>query len=109
MEAGAMNGALLETYVFAEILKSYWHNAKQPQIYFYRDKDRREIDFVIESDNTLYPIEVKKSVLPDKRAGKNFDVLKTFQKNVAAGVILSLKSEVFYLTENLVSVPVWAI
>ena len=30
LEAGAMSGAILESYVVAEILKSYWHNGKTP-------------------------------------------------------------------------------
>ncbi|MDR2457903.1 MAG: DUF4143 domain-containing protein [Clostridiales Family XIII bacterium] len=45
MENGAMNGAILETYVISEILKSYWHNGKQAKIYFYRDKNQKEIGF----------------------------------------------------------------
>lgn len=58
LEGGAMSGAILETYVLGEILKSYWHNGKQANFYFYRD--RQEVDFLIEQDNTLYPIECKK-------------------------------------------------
>lgn len=52
-----MNGTILETYVFSEIMKSYHNNSKTPQIYFYRDRNQKEIDFIIEKDD---PIEVKK-------------------------------------------------
>jgi chaperonin GroEL (HSP60 family) len=38
-----MNGAILETYAYIEILKSYWHNGLEPNIYFYRDNDQKEI------------------------------------------------------------------
>ena len=61
LEAGYLNGAILETWAFAEILKSYWHNGLDPYIYFYRDADQKEIDFIIERNMTLYPIEVKKT------------------------------------------------
>ncbi len=109
LEAGAMSGAILETYVFSEILKTYWHNAKSAPIYFYRDKDKNEIDFIIEQNQTLYPIEVKKTMMPTFNAIKNFDVLKKFQKPVANGIVLCLKPEVFYITQNCVSIPIWCI
>lgn len=109
LEAGAMNGAILETYVFTELLKSYWHNAKEPNIYFYRDRDGKEIDFLLEMNNTLYPIEVKKTMLPDKTMIKNFSVLNNLKKEIGKGVLLSLKPEVSYITETTLSVPIWSI
>lgn len=109
LEAGAMNGAVLETYVFTEILKSYWHNAKEPNIYFYRDKDGKEIDFLLETNNTLYPIEVKKTMLPNKTMVRNFGVLKNLEKDLGNGIILSLKPEVSYITETTLSLPIWAL
>lgn len=60
LERGAMSGAIFETFVVCEIIKSYVHNAKKPNIYYYRDKDKREIDVVIESNGKLFPIEIKK-------------------------------------------------
>ena len=61
LEAGAMSGAILETYLFTEILKSYWHNGVEPNFYYYRDTDQNEIDLVIETGDTLYPVEFKKT------------------------------------------------
>ena len=55
-----MSGAILETYVFAEILKSYWHNGLAPNLYYYRDLDQKEVDLIIEEGDTLYPVEFKK-------------------------------------------------
>lgn len=109
LEAGAMSGAVLETYVLSEILKSYWHNAKEAPIYFYRDKDKKEIDFIIETNGTLYPIEVKKTMSPTLNAGKNFDVLKNLKKPIASSVVLSLKPDVYFLSQNVVSIPIWYI
>ena len=64
LEAGAMSGAMLETYLFAEILKSYWHNGKEAHFYYYRDLDQREIDLVIEGDESFFPVEFKKTGTP---------------------------------------------
>lgn len=44
----SMSENMLKTFVFAKILKSHWNNAKQPNIYFYKDTNQKEIDFVIE-------------------------------------------------------------
>ena len=67
LEAGAMSGAILETFIFNEILKSYWHNGKRASIYFYRDKDKKEIDLLIVRDETIYPLEFKKTASPNRR------------------------------------------
>lgn len=106
LEAGAMSGAILETYVLSEILKSYWHNAKKPNIYFYRDKDAKEIDFIIEANNTIYPIEVKKTMMPASDDYKNFNVLEKLQKPIAKGVVLCLKQEVSFISREVVAIPI---
>ena len=38
---GAMNGALLENYTVAEIVKTYQNAGQEPFPYYYRDKDAR--------------------------------------------------------------------
>ena len=64
LQNGAINGAILENYVVAEILKTY-HNAGQDcLLWYYRDKSSNEIDLVLESDGRLHPLEVKRSVNP---------------------------------------------
>ncbi len=68
-EQTSINGALFETYVVSEILKSYWHNAKTPWIYFYRDTLGKEIDLLIEENSKIYPIEIKKTSTPTKKNG----------------------------------------
>ena len=64
---GAMAGPILETYIHSEILKSWWSSIRDPALFFCRDRDGREIDFVFEQDGQLWPLEIKKSarVRPD--------------------------------------------
>ncbi|GBR75083.1 ATPase [Candidatus Termititenax aidoneus] len=107
---GAQSGAILETYVFAEILKSYWHNGDSPNIYFYRDQDQKEIDFVLEKNRTLYPIEVKKTAAPDSRDVRHFRTLERFKKNIGTGAVLCLYGQTIALPrQDALSVPVWEI
>jgi predicted AAA+ superfamily ATPase len=109
LEAGSMNGAILETWAFAEILKSYWHNGKDPSIYFYRDADQREIDFVIEQNMTLYPIEVKKTSAPGADSVKHFPLLAKLKKPVGVGAVLCLRPSALPLNDNTIALPVWGI
>jgi predicted AAA+ superfamily ATPase len=109
LSAGAMDGAILETYCLGEILKSYWHNGKDPLIYFYRDTDQKEIDFVIEQNMTLYPIEIKKNTMPGGEAVKNFSVLKNLGKQTGTGAVLYLGQEYMPINREVAAIPVWAI
>ena len=76
LSSGAFSGAIFETYVISECLKSYWYNGLTPYFYFYRDKDMKEVDLLIEQDNQLHPIEIKKTASPSTASIKNFTVLK---------------------------------
>ncbi len=64
---GILSGALMETYVISEIIKSYIHNGLQPNMYFYRDKTGKEIDLILEQNLTLYPIEIKRNFFATRR------------------------------------------
>lgn len=84
MQSGAMAGAFFETYAISEIIKSFANNGEDAPIYFYRDKDKVEIDLLIEENNTLYPIEIKKTASPNNADAKNFSITRRI-KNVHSG------------------------
>lgn len=99
IENGAMDGAFLETYVVSEIIKSYYNSGKIPDLYYYRDIDKKEIDLLIERGDKLYPIEVKKAKSP-VHADKNFVALKAFKKQVEQGIILCMSDELVAYSKN---------
>ena len=90
---GAMNGAFFETFVINEIIKSYVNAGKDytKYVYYYKGKDKRmvdgesiegEIDLVIEENNTLYPVEIKKNSNVRAEMAKAFPTLdKDIEKN----------------------------
>ena len=102
LEAGAMSGAILETYVFAEILKSYWHHGKRPALYYYRDKDQKEIDLLIHQDGLFYPIECKKSASPNAEMIKSF----TLVNEHGTGGLICLIPERLPLSRDVDAIPV---
>jgi predicted AAA+ superfamily ATPase len=106
MENGAFSGAILETYVVSEILKSYWHNGESPAMYFYRDKDKREIDIVIEENGKLYPLEIKQKTNPNESDIKNFTALSQFKKEISPGGVLCLSSSWQPLGKNDYTIPI---
>ncbi|MBE6451494.1 MAG: ATP-binding protein [Alphaproteobacteria bacterium] len=107
LELGAMNGHILETYVVSEIIKSYWHNGKQPNIYYYRDKDKREIDVLLEENGILYPIEIKKKSNPNKSDIKNFDIIeKVLKQKRGSGAVICMAQTHLPLTQNDNIIPI---
>jgi len=106
LEAGAMSGAILETWIMSELLKSYWHNGQHAPFYYYRDKDQKEIDLLIVKDGVLYPLEFKKTASPDKHDVRHFQVLQNLNMQIAHGGIICLTQQALPLTENVQSIPV---
>jgi len=105
LQSGNLSGAIFETWVVSEILKSYWHNGKDAPLYFYRDTDGREIDLLVESGDTLYPIEIKRAATPTRHALKQFHVIDTLGKRQGHGAVVCLIEEPLKLTESVTALP----
>jgi hypothetical protein len=114
LERGAMSGAFFESYVFAEVYKSYINAGLQPPVYYYRDKDKREIDLLLHQDGILNPIEVKKAASPAHSATKNFKVLanalpKDGGVQVGSGGVVCLANDLLPIDAGNWRIPVWLI
>ncbi|MGN0279330.1 MAG: ATP-binding protein [Lachnospiraceae bacterium] len=109
LESGAMNGAILENYVVAEIMKTYLNNGKEPFMYYYRDKDAKEIDIVLEHDGVLNPIEIKKSSNPGSELIKVFDLLDRSSTPRSKGAVICMKPELSAIDRKNYIVPIWVI
>ena len=69
-------------------MKSYQNEGLNPPLYYYRDKDTKEIDLVIDKDGKRYPLEIKKTAMPDKNWVKVFSVLTSQECILGTGAIL---------------------
>jgi len=87
---GAMNSAILENYAAAEIVKSYENSGRDISMYYYRDRDNKEIDLLIEEDGLLFPIEIKRTSSPVKRMISTFKVLDNVSIPRGPGALLCL-------------------
>jgi predicted AAA+ superfamily ATPase len=106
LAAGAMSGAILETYALCELLKSWWYRGKKPLLYYYRDKDQREIDFLLVQDQILYPLEIKKSASPKREWVGHFSALSRLKRQVGEGGVLCLCKQMMPLTETANAIPI---
>ncbi len=106
LESGAMNGAVLENYVVSEIFKSYNNSAKTPFIYYYRDKDMKEIDLIIEADGRLSPIEIKKTASPASQLTNVFKTLDRANIERGNGAVLCLKEELMAFDSQNYIIPI---
>ncbi len=109
LESGAMNGAILENYVVAEIVKTYLNSGKEPYLYYYRDKDAKEIDIVLEHDGVLNPMEIKKTANPGTELIKVFDLLDKSSAIRSKGAVICMKPELSAIDRDHYIVPVWMI
>ena len=109
LQSGAMNGAMLENYVVSEIAKTYLNSGKEPYMYYYRDKDAREIDIVLEHDGILNPIEIKKTANPGSTLTKGFSLLDKASVPRGNGAVVCMKQSVGVIDRENFIVPVWAI
>lgn len=125
LKNGAMAGAIFETFVINEILKSYSNEGLDYDfdVFFYngRDKKKRkvngeyeevdgEIDLIIQEGDMLHPIEIKMSTMPKAIMASEFDILDGVpDKKRGLGAIICLIDRKLYLRENLVALPLWYI
>lgn len=121
LKNGAMAGAMFETFVINEILKSYSNEGLEYDfdVYYYNGKDKKkktetgkvievegEIDLIIQENGILYPIEIKMSTMPKASMASEFDVLDGIpDKKRGMGTIICLLDRRLYLRENLVALP----
>jgi hypothetical protein len=109
LENGAMNGAILENYVVSEIAKTYLNSGIEPAIYYYRDKDSKEIDVVLERDGKLNPLEIKKTSNPGSELTRVFLLLDKASVPRGKGAIICMKPSVGAIDRDNYIIPIWAI
>ncbi|MBP3802672.1 MAG: ATP-binding protein [Oribacterium sp.] len=125
LATGAMSGEFFETFVISEILKSYSNRGLDYRYFvsYYRGKDKKkikkngdetfeeaEIDFIIEQDGVLYPIEIKQSSNVSADMTSAFQILdKIPEKKRGTGAVVCMCSMPGALRENVLQIPYWFI
>lgn len=107
LEVGALGGAIFETFVVSEIIKNLTSHGVDPKmhLYYYRDKDQKEIDLIYAEADALYPIEIKKGISPN-HPDKHFEILKKYSDNVSTGLVFCMSSKLQPINKNCWLVPI---
>lgn len=85
---GAASGHYYENYVVMEFVMTYAYSKTKANLSYYRDSNAKEIDIFIEENDTIHPIEIKKSANPDRRETKKYSVIdKTSLKRGSGGIV----------------------
>ncbi|MBR3415152.1 MAG: ATP-binding protein [Clostridia bacterium] len=125
LACGAMSGAMFETFVISEILKSYSNRGIDYRycVSYYRGRDKKkirkdgeeyetecEIDLIIEENGILYPVEIKQSSSVTADDAGAFTVLdKVGEKKRGMGAVICTCPQPDLLRENILELPVWYI
>lgn len=109
LESGAMNGAILENYVVSEIAKTYLNSGIEPAMYYYRDKDAKEIDIVLTHDGELHPLEIKKTSNPGTELTKVFSLLDKASVPRGKGAVICMKPALSAIDRDNYIIPIWLI
>ena len=123
LATGAMSGEFFETFVISEILKSYSNRGLDYRYFvsYYRGKDKKkikkngeetyeeaEIDFIIEENGVLYPIEIKQTSNVTADMTSAFTVLDQIpDKKRGTGAVVCMCPQPGVLRENILAIPVW--
>ena len=100
LEAGAMSGAIFETWVVGEILKSRLNVGVQTPLHYFRNKDQREVDLLIEADGLLHPVEIKKSASPGRDALAGILSLHGLGVPLAPGAVVCMVPQAIALSRE---------
>ena len=106
LQLSEKSGHYLETYIISEIIKSYNAIGQEPKISYYRDKEKNEIDLIMEKNNKIYPFEIKKTANPNKSMIKNFDRLNNINKIVEPGGIICCYDDLIHIDEKNYIIPI---
>jgi uncharacterized protein len=104
--SGPMGGAIMETAVLTEIVKTLTHKGIDPQIYFWRTSTGSEVDIIVEVSGKLVPIEVKLSATPrPAMAGSIKSFQEDFGKTASSGYIIHPGGVRFPMGGNVTALP----
>ncbi len=104
-EASNYKGALVETFVFNELLKHISFTIEDTKLYHYLTNDKKEIDFILQRNNQIVAIEVKSS---SKVSKDDFRHIMDYQKKSSKdifGIVFYMGEHILHINDRCVALP----
>src|SRR5450759_4929789 len=98
-------GALFEQYVGLELLRAIRQTGRTLRLRFWRDPDGPEVDWIVEGEHTLLPVEVKWSDMPSDRDARHLQTFQAEYPRAHAGVIVCRTPRRFRIGPRITAVP----
>ena len=100
-------GALFETAMVCELRKQAAVPATRPAFHHWRTAGGAEVDVILEGDGVLFPVEIKLTASPGKRAISGIDAFRVAhpQHKVAPGLLLCAVESPFWLSKDTLALP----
>ena len=106
---GALSGAILETWVYGQLYRSFVNRGIMPRLSYFRNSNGAEVDFLIEKDGCIYPLEVKRSSSPSLSDLKGVQSIPPGKAEIKPGVVLCTAMELLPLGKGNVAFPISAL
>ena len=110
LQNSAFSGAILETWVYGQLVRSYANAGKDARLYYFRDRNGAEVDFVLEQEMCLYPMEVKRSSSPASADLKWAAAIPTGNRyEIKPGIVFCTAEEVVPMPFGALGFPISAL
>ena len=104
--AGPMGGAIMETAVVNEVVRTMTHRGQEPRLYFWRTAKGSEVDLLVDTGVGLIPLEIKLSTTPAARMAAGIDALRRdLGERVQKGYVVHPGEARLPITPNAVAWP----
>lgn len=98
-------GYLFEQFVALELLRQFRSTQKRTSLYYWRDPDGPEVDWVLEKEHTLIPIEVKWTTRPTEHDARHLTLFLNEYPQASCGYIICRADRKIKLTDRIYAVP----
>lgn len=102
-------GAMAETWAFGQLWRNSTDHGKRPRICYYRDGSGAEVDFLLEHQGTLTPVEVKFSTAPVLNDLKAVRAIPQGHCPLTPGIVLHGGTEHYHLGHGCYAFPLSAL
>ncbi len=92
------NGAFTENFVASELVAAGFD-----KLFYWTSKSDAEVDFIMQKENNIYPIEVKSGLNRNKKS------LLSYAKKYKPKLIYRLSPRNYMQTENFINLPLYAV
>ncbi|RKY52195.1 MAG: GTP-binding protein, partial [Candidatus Neomarinimicrobiota bacterium] len=103
---GPLGGSLFETIVVGQIIRHFYNNGEVPRIYWWRTSTGSEVDFIVEKEGKIIPIEVKMTSNVRKELARGlYQFIDLFKDEVEQGYLVTISGDSLKLHEKIKAQP----